>query len=204
MGTLTKNSLISAKPTDVVWMTSIVRFLQFFTTGCNQFHTACLFVNPLKTLENQRFSDVFRGYRKRPVAWNVLERVAEKFFWSVHLKNSETCTWNYDSRPISLFSYGAIWTNQSYGTSGQNKRNNVQAFSSIFEHFRVLRVPLGSREKPWRFWRSMTLKAINSVKDHSRFGTIRVSEIWIFYNFLNVNDKICSQRKVLCFLFRKI
>ena len=68
MGTLTKNSLISAKPTDVVWMTSIVRFLQFFTTGCNQFHTACLFVYPLKTLENQRFSDVFRGYRKRPVA----------------------------------------------------------------------------------------------------------------------------------------
>ena len=27
-----------------------------------------LFLYPLKTPENQRFSDVFRGYRKRPVA----------------------------------------------------------------------------------------------------------------------------------------
>ena len=27
---------------------------------------------PLKTSENQRFSVVFRGYRKRPVAWNGL------------------------------------------------------------------------------------------------------------------------------------
>ena len=31
-----------------------------------------LFLYPLKTLENQRFSDVFRGCRKRPVAWNEL------------------------------------------------------------------------------------------------------------------------------------
>ena len=32
---------------------------------------------PLKTSENQRFSDVFRGYRKKPVAWNGLK----KRFW---------------------------------------------------------------------------------------------------------------------------
>ena len=30
------------------------------------------FYTPCKTLENQRFSDVFRGYRKRPLAWNGL------------------------------------------------------------------------------------------------------------------------------------
>ena len=29
---------------------------------------ASLFLYPLKTLENQRFSDVFRGFIKRPVA----------------------------------------------------------------------------------------------------------------------------------------
>ena len=37
----------------------------------NRFH-AGLFQYPLKTSEIQRFSDVFRGYRMRPVAWNGL------------------------------------------------------------------------------------------------------------------------------------
>ena len=34
----------------------------------NLFHTTDLFQYPLRTTENQIFSDVFRGYRKRPVA----------------------------------------------------------------------------------------------------------------------------------------
>ena len=38
-------------------------------------HATGLFLYPLKTSENQRFSDVFRGYRKRPVAWNWLKRI---------------------------------------------------------------------------------------------------------------------------------
>ena len=40
----------------------------------NPFHATGLFRYSLKTSknQNQRFSDVFRGYRKRPVAWNVL------------------------------------------------------------------------------------------------------------------------------------
>ena len=36
----------------------------------NPFYTTGIFLYPLKTLENERFSDVFRGYRKKPVAWN--------------------------------------------------------------------------------------------------------------------------------------
>ena len=36
--------------------------------GANPFHVTGLFQYPLKTSENQRFSDVFLGYRKRPVA----------------------------------------------------------------------------------------------------------------------------------------
>ena len=36
----------------------------------NSFHTAGLFLYPLKTSENQRFSDVFRGCRKGLVAWH--------------------------------------------------------------------------------------------------------------------------------------
>ena len=38
----------------------------------NPFHATDLFSYPLKTSENQRFSDVFRGYQKRSVAWNGL------------------------------------------------------------------------------------------------------------------------------------
>ena len=45
-----------------------VDFLSLF----NLFRATGLFPYPLKTSGNQRFSDVFRGYRKRLVAWNVL------------------------------------------------------------------------------------------------------------------------------------
>ena len=34
----------------------------------NQFYASCFFLYPLKTSEDLLFSDVFRGYRKRPVA----------------------------------------------------------------------------------------------------------------------------------------
>ena len=39
----------------------------------NPFHATGLFLYPLKT-ENQRFSDVFSGYRKRPNTWNGWEK----------------------------------------------------------------------------------------------------------------------------------
>ena len=38
----------------------------------NPFDATGLFLYPLKTSENQRFSDLLRGYRKRPVVWNGL------------------------------------------------------------------------------------------------------------------------------------
>ena len=38
------------------------------------FHTTDLFLYPLKTSENQRFSQVFMGYRKRSVTRNGLTK----------------------------------------------------------------------------------------------------------------------------------
>ena len=38
----------------------------------NPFDVTGLFLYPQKASGNQRFSNVFRGYRKRPVAWNGL------------------------------------------------------------------------------------------------------------------------------------
>ena len=42
------------------------------TLTLNPFHATDLFLYPLKSSENQTFSDDFRGYRKKPVAWNGL------------------------------------------------------------------------------------------------------------------------------------
>ena len=41
----------------------------------NPFQVTGLFLPPppLKISENQRYSDVFRAYKKRPVAWNELK-----------------------------------------------------------------------------------------------------------------------------------
>ena len=39
----------------------------------SSFHATGFFLYPLKISENQRFSDVFRGYRKRSVPWDELK-----------------------------------------------------------------------------------------------------------------------------------
>ena len=44
----------------------------------NLFHATGLFPYPLKTSENLWFSDVFRGYRKRLVAWNWISQQFSK------------------------------------------------------------------------------------------------------------------------------
>ena len=50
--------------------TNIILFSPCYVIG--------LFLYSLKTSENQRFSDVFRWYRKRPVAWNRLIKYLEQ------------------------------------------------------------------------------------------------------------------------------
>ena len=44
----------------------------------NPFPVTSLFLYPLETSKNQKFSDVFRGYRKRPVAWKGLRMYLNK------------------------------------------------------------------------------------------------------------------------------
>ena len=58
------------------------------------------FYTPLKTSENQRFSDVFRGYRKRPVAWNGLTFPIITYYYSYDIwfsnggHEKRTVIWN--------------------------------------------------------------------------------------------------------------
>ena len=49
----------------------------YLTYIINPFHATGLFRNPLKTSENLRFFYFFRGYWKRPVAWNGLRWLHE-------------------------------------------------------------------------------------------------------------------------------
>ena len=43
--------------------------IKYHQSALNSTDATGLFRYPLKTSENQRFYDVFSGYRKRPVAW---------------------------------------------------------------------------------------------------------------------------------------
>ena len=45
-------------------------FTQWWSLILNPFLVSVSFLYPLKTLENQNFSDVFRGYRNEILAWN--------------------------------------------------------------------------------------------------------------------------------------
>ena len=73
----------------------------------NPFNVTVLFLYPLKTSENQRFSYAFRGYRKRPVLWNGLmtlweedqvtfRNVQQKFWWRIIQKPAE---WKFNYLP---------------------------------------------------------------------------------------------------------
>ena len=71
---LVKRLVIMGKKRDREGKTfSISCFSIHFLIWCrfcfNPFHAICLFLYPLKT-ENQIFLGLFRGYIKRPVAWN--------------------------------------------------------------------------------------------------------------------------------------
>ena len=54
-------------------ITWILAKSSFATVWLTNFMPLVSLDTPLKISENQRFSDVFTGYRKRPVAWNGLK-----------------------------------------------------------------------------------------------------------------------------------
>ena len=65
----------------------------------NPFQGIDFFLYALKASENQRFSDVFSGYRKRPVAWNglkipVILSLQEMFHSKITLMLSERNLFN--------------------------------------------------------------------------------------------------------------
>ena len=73
----------------------------FLVFPLNPFHATGLFRYPLKT-ENQRCSDVFRVYRKIPVAWNGLKTSAKQRFCDIFGEHRNgTLAWNRLSFKVS-------------------------------------------------------------------------------------------------------
>ena len=46
-----------------------IKSISYARADINPCHATALFLYPVKTSESQRFSDIFREHRKRPVAW---------------------------------------------------------------------------------------------------------------------------------------
>ena len=81
---------------------------EWVTRVFNPFRVIGVFLCPLKTLENLRFSSVFRGYRKRPVKfdglkslltflslWHRINTNWHQIFWNIskHLSQNQLGLW---------------------------------------------------------------------------------------------------------------
>ena len=81
----------------------------------NPFNTTDLLLHPIKTSEDQGISDIFRGYRKRPVAWNELHRhwIVRSSGSSVY--NYSVFTWPFKRQPQKMVKH----TNNSSVFAGE-------------------------------------------------------------------------------------
>ena len=82
----------------------------------NPFQAAGLILYPQKKLENQRFSDAFRGYRKRSVVWNGLKAKYVVTSKLVHLNQMTDC---YMKAPMTFSWWKVLFPFQTmcYGCS---------------------------------------------------------------------------------------
>ena len=81
--------------TSLISRTKLNLLNQCWIVSRYQFHTTSLFLYSLETWENQRFSNTFREYRKRSVAWNGLTvkqlRFVNSNLYEIHTLSSSVC-----------------------------------------------------------------------------------------------------------------
>ena len=97
----------------------------------NLFHATIFSLYPLKTSENQRFSDVFRRYRKRPVAWNRLIEIHTVWFQTINPTSIFSCYFNNLDFLPSLVSSDANCTLPN--PYPENYNNQTEEFKKEFE-----------------------------------------------------------------------
>ena len=103
-------------------------------TVINPFHSTGLFLYPLKILKKQRFCDVFRGYRKRPVAGNGLMLNLERLPINIcGIMGKIRYTWVYSKKPIRKYwtSY-PCYIGQIYGGLTYLKNQLINIYLNFF------------------------------------------------------------------------
>ena len=108
--------------------------------GCNinSFHATGLFLYPLKTQRNTRFSDIFRGYRRRPEIYMsilmfssfTLTKRKTKLEKLLYLRNYER---SYIFQP--KFNLNLIWSLVSWHLLGQSQQCKNQ--NNVLNLFRI-------------------------------------------------------------------
>ena len=105
----------------------------------NPFHTTGLFLCPLKITKNYKFSDVFRRYRNRPVAWNGLI-IHLKPMLLIHKKFKDDLLWRDPAK--------VLWKSQK----GHNTIEHMQlVLQSKFVAWNQLQSVKNSCKPKWYF-----------------------------------------------------
>ena len=106
---------------------------EWVTRVFNPFRVIGVFLCPLKTLENLRFSSVFRGYRKRPVKFDGLKSLLT-FLYLWHRINTN---WHQIFRNISKHlsqNQLGLWyeiSGRAFEILGRSKDWNVRSSEQV-------------------------------------------------------------------------
>ena len=106
---------------------------EWVTRVFNPFRVIGVFLCPLKTLENLRFSSVFRGYRKRPVKFDGLKSLLTfLYLWHRVNTNWHQIFWNI-SKHLSQNQLG-LWyeiSGRAFEILGRSKDWNVRSSEQV-------------------------------------------------------------------------
>ena len=133
------------------------------------FHTTGLFLYPLK-IENLSFLDIFKGYRKRPVAWDGLtgSQVFIAKCLALNLSFTLLLTWTFRNQRILKFSIETeLWIVTSQKEESQKLyelkslltlfffSNHLSVFFVLDYFFQVNNSKFLSHEKIFRSFKSL-------------------------------------------------
>ena len=106
---------------------------EWVTRVFNPFRVIGVFLCPLKTLENLRFSSDFRGYRKRPVKFDGLKSLLTfLYLWHRINTNWHQIFWNI-SKHLSQNQLG-LWyeiSGRAFEILGRSKDWNVRSSEQV-------------------------------------------------------------------------
>ena len=108
-----------------------------FICGGNPCHVTALFLYSLKISESLWFSDVFGGYRKKPLAWNRLFSICSVSFSSNGRSHSRMFSWNSLNKIVCTrncrYNTLVLVRNNSLSNSSTKKYQILWNFSLKFE-----------------------------------------------------------------------